>query len=161
MRALIPAGVDALGGTAEAIPLAEASVDAVTVAQAFHWFRAREALAEIDRVLRTGGRLALVANLRDESDPLQQALVETVDRHRAHPPLEPELDLAEPDEIERFPHVHELTGEELVLLAASESSISTLDGGAREAALAEVAALAPPDASVRLHYATEVRIIQR
>lgn len=62
-----------LAGTAEAIPLEDASVDAVTVAQAFHWFRADEALREIHRVLRPGGGLALVYNVRDERDPVQAA----------------------------------------------------------------------------------------
>jgi ubiquinone/menaquinone biosynthesis C-methylase UbiE len=62
-----------LEGAAEAIPLPDASVDAVTVAQAFHWFRAEEALAEIRRVLRPGGGLALVWNVRDESDPIHAA----------------------------------------------------------------------------------------
>jgi len=58
--------VAVLDGTAEAIPLAESSVDAVTVAQAFHWFRFDEALAEIGRVLRPGGGLAILFNERDE-----------------------------------------------------------------------------------------------
>ena len=62
-----------LEGTAEAIPLADESADAVTVAQAFHWFRAEEALAEIRRVLRPGGGLAVVWNVRDESDPIHAA----------------------------------------------------------------------------------------
>lgn len=62
-----------LAGTAEAIPLEDASVDAVTVAQAFHWFRADEALREIHRVLHPGGGLALVYNVRDERDPVQAA----------------------------------------------------------------------------------------
>ena len=75
MRAKIE-GVRVLEGTAEAIPLADASVDAVTVAQAFHWFRAAEALREIRRVLRPGGGLALVWNVRDESEPINAAASE-------------------------------------------------------------------------------------
>jgi SAM-dependent methyltransferase len=56
-------------GTAEAIPLPDASVDAVVVAQAFHWFDAPIALAEIARVLRPAGGLGLIWNERDESVP--------------------------------------------------------------------------------------------
>jgi SAM-dependent methyltransferase len=54
-------------GTAEAIPLAVSSIDVVTVAQAFHWFDAPRALAELARVLRPGGGLAIVWNEQDES----------------------------------------------------------------------------------------------
>ena len=56
----------ALLGTAEEIPLADNSVDAVLVAQAWHWFDPERAAAEISRVLRPGGRLGLVWNTRDE-----------------------------------------------------------------------------------------------
>jgi SAM-dependent methyltransferase len=55
-------GVEALGGTAEELPLAPASADAVLVAQAFHWFDGRRALAEIARALRPGGGLGLLWN---------------------------------------------------------------------------------------------------
>lgn len=48
-------GVEVLDGTAEAIPLPDASADAVTVAQAFHWFQGAAALTEIHRVLRARG----------------------------------------------------------------------------------------------------------
>lgn len=56
----------ALLGTAEEIPLADNSVDAVLVAQAWHWFDPERAAAEVSRVLRPGGRLGLVWNTRDE-----------------------------------------------------------------------------------------------
>jgi ubiquinone/menaquinone biosynthesis C-methylase UbiE len=61
--------VEVLEGTAEEIPLAARSVHVVTVAQAFHWFDASLALAEIGRVLRRGGRLVLLWNERDERSP--------------------------------------------------------------------------------------------
>jgi SAM-dependent methyltransferase len=48
-------------GLAEAIPLQDGSVDAVTVADAFHWFEPGRAMAEIRRVLRPGGGLAVIA----------------------------------------------------------------------------------------------------
>jgi SAM-dependent methyltransferase len=52
-------------GLAEAIPLADASVEAVTVADAFHWFDHAAALAEIRRVLRPGGGLAVLSTIPD------------------------------------------------------------------------------------------------
>nr|WP_315413212.1 class I SAM-dependent methyltransferase [uncultured Pseudomonas sp.] len=54
-------------GTADSIPLAAASADAVVCAQAFHWFSTQAALQEIHRVLKPEGRLGLVWNVRDES----------------------------------------------------------------------------------------------
>jgi len=56
----------ALLGTAEQIPLPNNSIDAVLVAQAWHWFDPERAVAEVARVLRPGGRLGLVWNTRDE-----------------------------------------------------------------------------------------------
>ncbi|QXI31047.1 class I SAM-dependent methyltransferase [Pseudomonas vanderleydeniana] len=59
--------VRALSGTADAMPLDTGSADALTCAQAFHWFAHQSSLAEMHRVLRPGGRLGLVWNVRDES----------------------------------------------------------------------------------------------
>jgi ubiquinone/menaquinone biosynthesis C-methylase UbiE len=54
-----------LDRVAEAIPLSDASVDVVTVANAFHWFDHNAALAEIQRVLRPGGGLTLLTTVPD------------------------------------------------------------------------------------------------
>jgi len=61
--------VELRDGSGEEIPAPDSSVDVVTVAQAFHWFDAPAALAEIARVLRPGGTLAILWNERDESTP--------------------------------------------------------------------------------------------
>ncbi|HMD57493.1 MAG TPA: class I SAM-dependent methyltransferase [Solirubrobacteraceae bacterium] len=54
-----------LEGLAEAIPLADDAVAAVTIADAFHWFDRSAALAEITRVLRPAGGLAVVSTVPD------------------------------------------------------------------------------------------------
>jgi SAM-dependent methyltransferase len=72
-------GVLAVEGRAEHIPLLDASADAFTVAQAFHWFASSEALDEIARVLRPGGRLGLIWNMRDQSNELQRKLSELIE----------------------------------------------------------------------------------
>jgi len=67
--ARVVAGARVAAGTAEAIPFATASADAMTVAQAFHWFDPGRALPEMHRVLRPGGRLGLVWNRADTTVP--------------------------------------------------------------------------------------------
>jgi SAM-dependent methyltransferase len=59
--------VVARSGTAENIPVNDRVIDAVVCAQSFHWFATNAALQEIHRVLRPGGFLGLIWNVRDES----------------------------------------------------------------------------------------------
>lgn len=66
LRRLLPA-VPVVSSTAEALPLRSGSIDAVCVAQAFHWFDADAAFTELARVLRPGGRVGIVWNARDRS----------------------------------------------------------------------------------------------
>ncbi|MCK0117963.1 methyltransferase domain-containing protein [Isoptericola sp. S6320L] len=65
LAATLP-GVTTHVGSAEELPLPDASVDTVVVGQAWHWFDEARASAEIARVLRAGGTLAVVWNDRDE-----------------------------------------------------------------------------------------------
>ena len=66
-------GVTFVDGTAEATGLESASVDLVICAQAFHWFRPVEALAEFRRIVKPGGRLVFLVNERDHEDPAMRA----------------------------------------------------------------------------------------
>jgi len=59
-------GVPAFLGTGERMPLPDASVDAVVFGQAWHWVDPEVASAEVARVLRPGGVLGLIWNVRDE-----------------------------------------------------------------------------------------------
>jgi len=81
MRAVLEEGVpeaESLAGSAEAIPLPDASVDAVFTAEAFHWFASDESVGEIVRVLRPRGGLVILWNL-DFGDP-DPPMGEDVDR---------------------------------------------------------------------------------
>jgi ubiquinone/menaquinone biosynthesis C-methylase UbiE len=77
LRHVLP-DVEALVGGAEAIPLEDGSVDAVTVGSAFHWFRHDEAVPELHRVLRPGGAVALIWSSRDQSRPLQREISDLI-----------------------------------------------------------------------------------
>ncbi len=59
-------GVRTTDDTAQKLDLPDRSVDAVVCAQSFHWFSTAETVAEFRRVLKPGGRVGLVWNLRDE-----------------------------------------------------------------------------------------------
>lgn len=78
--------VACLDGTARHIPLADASLDAVACAQAFHWFADPEALAEIHRVLKPGGTLGFIWNVRDESVAWVRAVTEIITPYEGDAP---------------------------------------------------------------------------
>jgi SAM-dependent methyltransferase len=90
LERIVP-GAEVLAGTAESIPLEDDAVDAVFVGEAFHWFGNEVAVAEIARVLRPGGTLAVLFNRRDgELVPrLPQSARDTLD----------ELSLKKPPEV--------------------------------------------------------------
>jgi ubiquinone/menaquinone biosynthesis C-methylase UbiE len=85
LSAALP-GVSALAATAQKLPFKPAVAEAVTCAQAFHWFAGAAALAEIHRVLKPGGRLGLVWNVRDESVGWVAALSELMRPHEGGVP---------------------------------------------------------------------------
>jgi ubiquinone/menaquinone biosynthesis C-methylase UbiE len=77
LSAAIP-GATVSVGTAEDIPLADASVDAIVVGQAWHWVDQQRAIPQVARVLRPGGTLGLIWNMRDERTPWVARLTEVM-----------------------------------------------------------------------------------
>jgi len=163
--------IDVFDGTAEAIPLPDASVDGVTCAQAFHWFRIDEALREIHRVLRPGGGLALVWNVRDLSDPLQARIQEITAEHgaevRSHRDIDPAREVGEsglygPVEERSWPYVQRLSCAHLVDRISSTSYIALLDPETRADVLSRVLEAAdglPEPMAIR--YVTDVFVADR
>jgi SAM-dependent methyltransferase len=141
----------ALAGSAEAIPLPDSSVDAITVGQAFHWFRHEEALAEMHRVLRPGGGIALLWNIWNDDDPIQRGLDQLVEgvpaRVRREGPSPSERlaasSLFGPVEERTFTHPFPTTPDAVVEWVASTSPVATAAPDERARIEAEVRALLP------------------
>ena len=143
MRAVLTRATEAyrvLEGRAEEIPLPDASVDAVFVAQAFHWFDTPVALREIARVLRPRGGLVLIWNGWTAADPRvpepARQLIESVIERASCEPVrdrsqwQADFDASafEPLRTEQIPvRVIEYTGADLVTLNLSTSPFGVLD----------------------------------
>jgi MOSC domain-containing protein YiiM/SAM-dependent methyltransferase len=147
-------GVELLDGTAESIPLPAGSVDAVVVAQAFHWFDTIRALSEIHRGLRPGGRFALAWNLRDESVPWVRRLGDLIEAatggeapntQRGWRERVDRCGLFEPLETATFRHVQRLTVDGVLDRVVSVSTVAAAEPSVRDGLVAEVRALLATD----------------
>jgi SAM-dependent methyltransferase len=142
LRAAVPR-VPALVGTAEQIPLSDGAVDAVLVAQAWHWVDPEPASAEVARVLAPGGRLGLVWNARDERLPWVAKLGRIM-RGGVHHDIDNPVVMAPFGELGRFdmPWSFELDTAGLLDLVTSRSYIIGMSDSERTALLDRVRALA-------------------
>ncbi len=143
-------GITAKEGSAEHIPLADSSADAVVCAQAFHWFARREALAEIHRVLKPGGVLGLIWNVRDERVAWVAALSEIMKPHEGSTPRHHTQEWRRLFPAEgfgplrewRFPNGHSGAPEQVIVdRVLSTSFIAALSPAEQERIAAEVRAL--------------------
>jgi len=144
--------VPVLMGEGASIPMADASVDAVVVAQAWHWMDPIVASLEVARVLRPGGTLGLVWNLRDESVPWAARLSALMDQpgERAMgaeaPQVGPPFTTPEHHEVR---WVHEQSRSDFLAMISSRSYISTLPADERQALLGRVEALLDSEPALR------------
>ena len=136
-------GADVRAGHAEDLPAGDGEVDVVMGAQMWHWVRLEEAVAEVARVLRPGGTLGLLWNLRDENVPWMAELGRVFggeDGHRGGsrvqmPAGAPFTATAARD----FRWSQDLAPADVVDLVATRSHVQVLPDGERAALLARVA----------------------
>jgi SAM-dependent methyltransferase len=158
-------GIDTMVGAAESIPLAHASVDAVVVGQAFHWFDHARALPEIARVLRPNGVLGLLWNNPDTVVPWVRRMMQVIQgdgfggSHDFDPiPLLQESNLFTTPEAARFRHWQDLTRPNLRQLALSHSAVAILKETRRAQVLEQVELIydhtARPPEPLRMPYFT-------
>jgi SAM-dependent methyltransferase len=140
LRRAVP-GVPVVGGTAEQIPLADDSVDAVVVAQAWHWVDPARAVPEVARVLAPGGRLGLLWNRRAEREDWVAEL-STIIGSRGTPGSKGHfLEIGPPfgpTERRSVEWLHRLSREEMTDWVASRSYVITLPDAQRHRVLGQV-----------------------
>jgi SAM-dependent methyltransferase len=140
--------VRALAGTAESIPLDDASVDAVTAAQAWHWVDELRALPEVARVLRPGGALCLIWNRRDDSVDWMRRLSDAMGSSDAELIDMEQVSIAAPfgpTETFDVPWQRAMDLELLLEMVRSRSYFITADASRQERYLADVRALVESD----------------
>jgi len=168
MRSILAASVHGAypcAAVAEALPFANGTFDAVTVAQAFHWFDASRARDEVRRVLRGRGHLVAMWNVRDDDDPLHADLTALMQPYReATPSHRGEAWRAafdgssgfEPLERSSFSMVHRVDPDGLVDRVLSVSFMAALEEAERTVVEQRVRTLAGDRAEIVLPYRTEV-----
>lgn len=158
--------------TGESTGLGARSVDLVLCAQAFHWLDAQRALAEFRRILKPGGRAAVLWNVLDESDDFSKGYATIVARHATDPPQSPWFTgVASPfpgaegwvlDRTVRTPNAQTLDRAGLLRRALS-ASYSPTSGPAHESLVGELEALFDRhsrDGVVTLRYQTEIHLCE-
>jgi SAM-dependent methyltransferase len=160
-----------LDGTAEALPVGDGTVDAIAVAQAFHWFDVPRTLVEFHRVLRLGGRFALIWNRRRLEQPLHREISAIIEPYRGDTPSHQQGEWRAPlaasglfapaGELE-LPYDQDLDVDGVVDRVGSTSFIGALPDPERSLVLERVRALASgwPE-PLRLGYTTEAYVYER
>ncbi|RIX27621.1 class I SAM-dependent methyltransferase [Amnibacterium setariae] len=129
----------ALSGTGEALPLPDASADAVVYGQAWHWVDVPRASSEAARVLRPGGALGLVWNVRDTDVDWVRELGDVIRGSAAERMIDGDAVVVDPPfgPLERrdLTWTRPMTVDQLVAMAASRSYVIALAPEEREGVL--------------------------
>jgi ubiquinone/menaquinone biosynthesis C-methylase UbiE len=164
-RRLLPE-VPLVAATAEAMPFRAAALDAITVAQAWHWFDHDRATAEAARVLRPGGRLGLVWNARDRTEPWVDEVWSIMDRVEKHAPWRDHENWRDSAmrampgfgalHDAQFRHMQRITPEGVVQRVASVSHVAVLAEPEQAKVLAEVREVLTTHPAVRGRETVEI-----
>jgi SAM-dependent methyltransferase len=173
LRRQLPS-VDARIGVAEDIPVDDHSVEAVFVAEAFHWFQVEQSAREIVRVLAPEGHLVLVwqrwrwwddteipwiAEFKDRLEPFWEISVRLAGEHpNVTKQWATELDrlgLFEPFSTFEADFVQRLSVNDFLGFVASWSWVAILPQGERQQALADIHDLVGNEQEIALQYRTE------
>ncbi len=153
-------GTPIVQAAAEDLPLADGSVDAITCAQAFHWFDAERAWTEFHRVLRPGGAVGLIWNARQRSEEEWLTRVwEVIDGTETSAPWSIHTDgsfvtseLFGPFETATFHHRVETTRQSMIDRVATVAHVAALPEDRRARVLDQVAELIPRTGPLSVPY---------
>jgi len=157
-RELLP-HVPIVATTAEQLAFRDDSLDAVTIAQAFHWFDHDQSIAALARTVRVGGRVGLVWNARDRSVPWVNEVWAIMDRVEKHAPWRDHDNWRDgaframpgfgPLHSGEFRHEQTITPAAMVQRVASVSHVAVLPDAERTSVLDEVREVLRTDPATR------------
>jgi SAM-dependent methyltransferase len=157
-RQILPA-IPMIATTAEQLAFRDGSLDAVTIAQAFHWFDEERAIAALARAVRVGGRVGVVWNARDRSVPWVDDVWAIMDRIEKRAPWRDHENWSDsalrempgfgPLHSGEFRHEQTVTPAAMVQRVASVSHVAVLPHAEREVVLDEVRAVLRNDPLTR------------
>lgn len=171
LRRVVPS-VRVVQAPAEQLPFIDSSIDCITVGQAFHWFDAPAAWTEFARVLRPGGGVGLIWNVRDRSEPWVDTVWSVMDRVEKKAPWRNHEDPVvrtmrsshaafQPMESEQFHHRVPSTRDMMMDRFASVSHVAVLPEANRREVLDEVWRALPIDEPFDVPYRVDVYATRR